>query len=97
MRSFAPAALKWLPECIWNKKTEITLSLFKSERVIFMVSSYWSGEENLLQFLRPEGVDGVGRHPPITSRAERNGSDLWTIRETGTLKLLVEEAAIEIL
>ncbi len=51
----------------------------------------------MIELLHPERIDGVGRHTPVAARTERDGADLWSVRQAGALELLGEETAVEVL
>ena len=49
----------------------------------------------ILALSQPKPRAGIARHAPITTRWQRNCAHLGTIGHAGTLKLLLEEPAVE--
>ena len=52
----------------------------------------------LFQFFHlchPDGIDGIARHAPIPTRGKRDRAYFGAVRQTGTLKLLVEETPVK--
>ena len=46
-------------------------------------------------FCHPGCDGGVRWHGEVATRGDSNGSDFWSVRETGTFKLLGEESVVE--
>lgn len=63
--------------------------------LLYLLYSFFSYLLQTLKFCKPNGCRGIRWHLKVSSWRYRNASHLWSVRKTGTLKLLCKETAVK--